>query len=156
VAAAAHRSKGEARVLEDRGAIRGHRRRVRDRIRHFAPVALGGLFLASGTLHLIRPAIFLPLIPRVLPAPELIVLGSGVAELVCGLGLLARRRWAGPASAALLVAILPGNLQMALDASADPTTDRVWLTVLWLRLPLQLPLIWAALAAAGREAAREP
>jgi uncharacterized membrane protein len=124
-----------------------HRRRVRDRLRHVAPLALGGLFLASGTLHLIRPAIFLPLIPRALPAPELIVFGSGVAELVCGVGLFRRRRWAGLASAALLVAILPGNLQMALDASADPTTDRAWLVVLWLRLPLQLPLIWVALGA---------
>ncbi len=47
---------------------------------------------------------------------------SGVAELVCAAGLLARRRWAGPASVAVLLAVWPGNFQMALDVTrtAEP------------------------------------
>ena len=41
---------------------------------------------------------------------------AGVAELACAYGLLTRRRWAGPASAVLLLAVWPSNLQFALAA----------------------------------------
>jgi uncharacterized membrane protein len=127
------------------------------RIRHLAPLGVAALFATSGTLHLVRPEIFEPLIPRVLPAPDALVFLSGLAELGCAAGLFARARWAGPASAALLLAIWPGNLQMALDATTDPTSTALWVTLLWLRMPLQLPLIWAVLqrpkgdAPAGRD-----
>ena len=112
--------------------------------------AIAAAFLTSGTLHLARPGIFRPLIPRQLPAPTGLVYASGVAELVCAAGLLTGRRWAGPASAALLVAILPGNVQMAVDATAAarrrPTARRVAVAAgCWARLPAQLPLIRAAL-----------
>src|SRR5215212_74036 len=88
------------------------------RITRWAPYGVAGLFAASGTLHLLRPRVFTPLIPPALPAPTGIVYASGVAELACAAGLARTARWAGPASAVLLVGILPGNLQMALDATA--------------------------------------
>lgn len=94
---------------------------------------------------------FLPLIPRVLPAPEVLVAVSGVAELLCAAGLATRQPWAGPASAALLVAIFPGNVQFALDQAADPAGGTLGIALAWLRLPLQLPLIWAALQARRRD-----
>jgi uncharacterized membrane protein len=111
---------------------------------------LAGLFLASGVTHLVRPAVFTPLIPRALPSPTGIVYASGAAELLCAAGLLRGSRWAGPASAGLLVAILPGNVQMALDATARarrrPTPGRIAFAAgCWARLPLQAPLIRAAL-----------
>ena len=87
----------------------------------------------------------MPLVPRILPAPDALVFLSGAAELVCAAALVARVRWAGPASALLLVAILPGNLQMALDVSADPNASAAAIAAVWLRIPLQAPLIWAAL-----------
>lgn len=122
-----------------------------ERVRRAAPIALSGLFAASGIAHLVRPDIFLPLIPRGLPAPESLVTLSGLAELVCAAGLVTRRPWAGPASAVLLLAILPGNVQFALDRAADPGTDSALVVLAWIRVPLQIPLIWAALQGGRRD-----
>lgn len=112
---------------------------------------LAGLFLVSGVAHLVRPGIFTPLVPRALPSPAGLVYASGAAELACAAGLLRGARWAPPASAGLLVAILPGNVQMALDATAAArrrrTAGRVaYAAACWARVPLQLPLIRAALS----------
>ena len=121
------------------------------RTSRWAPTGLAALFIASGTLHVIRPSLFLPLVPRAMPSREAIVLVSGVAELVCATGLITRAGWAGPASAVLLCAVFPGNVTIAVDASRDPKSSNALIAVLWARLPLQLPLIWAALQASGSE-----
>jgi uncharacterized membrane protein len=109
---------------------------------------LAALFTASGVVHLVRPGVFEPLVPRWLPARREIVLGSGVAELACAAGLLLPRTrpLAGWASAALLVGVFPGNVQMALDAQQRRSRARRVGTVA--RLPLQVPLVRAALRAA--------
>lgn len=108
-------------------------------------------FLVSGTVHLVRPAVFERTIPRALPDPRGLVVWSGVAELACAVGLLvpATRRVAGPASAALLAAVFPANLQMAVDGLGGVRAERTASTVTraavtLARLPLQVPLIrWA-------------
>jgi uncharacterized membrane protein len=109
---------------------------------------LTGAFLVSGAVHLVAPRVFEPLVPRWLPARRALVLGSGVAELGCAAGLLhpATRRTAGLASAVLLVAVFPGNVQMALDARGRSPAYRAATVA---RLPLQLPLVRTALGAAG-------
>ena len=112
--------------------------------RRWARLALAGLFAASGALHLLRPELYFPLLPDVLPAHEALILASGVAELVCAAGLFRNARWAAPASAGLLLAILPGNVHFALTSSTEPDTATWLVVVAWLRLPLQVPLIWAA------------
>ena len=107
-----------------------------------------GAFVASGTVHLVRPEVFEPLMPDVVPAHREVILASGMAELLCaaGLALPATRRAAGWASAALLLGVWPGNLKMALDANK---TDNTALKVAsWARMPLQVPLIRSALRAA--------
>ncbi|MGV1003592.1 MAG: hypothetical protein ACOYEV_02255 [Candidatus Nanopelagicales bacterium] len=103
---------------------------------------VAGAFAVSGVIHLVRPRVFIPLVPRPLPRHEAVIV-SGVAELVCAAGLLVRARWAPTASAALLLAVWPGNLQMALDLqrSDRPAAAKV---AGWARLPVQLPLIAAA------------
>jgi uncharacterized membrane protein len=117
-------------------------------LRRGAPAILANVFLASGVVHLVRPQVFDPIMPRVLPAPThrpLIVL-SGLAELGCAYGLFRRTRWARPASVGLLATVFTANLQMALDAGSGRNTgatDRR--SVAWGRLPLQLPMVWAAL-----------
>lgn len=116
-------------------------------VRRWAPLALAALFAGSGTLHLIRPDVFEPLVPPALPARDGLILASGVAELICAVGLLARARWAGPASALLLIAVFPGNVWFALASAADPSTTPALAVGAWARLPLQIPLIWAALQA---------
>jgi uncharacterized membrane protein len=117
------------------------------RISRWAPSGLAALFIASGTLHVIRPSLFLPLVPNAMPARDLVVLVSGFAELACAAGLLSRAAWARPASALLLCAVFPGNVAFAVDASRDPDASTALTAAAWARLPMQLPLIWAALQA---------
>jgi uncharacterized membrane protein len=108
------------------------------------------MFAGSGTVHLVRPRSFAPIMPRAIPQrhhTNLIYL-SGLAELACAAGLLRRTRWAAPASVALLGAVFPANVQMALDAGSGRNPgagDRR--AVAWGRLPLQIPMVWAALQA---------
>jgi uncharacterized membrane protein len=105
---------------------------------------LAGIFTVSGTVHLVKPDVFRPLMPSWVPAHREVIVGSGVAELMCaaGLALPATRRSAGLASAVLLAAVFPGNVKMALDAQRTRSTPYKVATVA--RLPLQLPLIRSA------------
>ncbi len=121
-----------------------------DCLRRWAPMGLAALFLGSGTLHLVRPGLYLNLIPRALPAPGAIVFASGIAELVCAGGLLAGARWAGRVSALLLLVVFPGNVSVAIASSADPAASPLLVAAAWVRLPLQVPLIWAALQSPSR------
>ena len=65
--------------------------------RHGPALALAALLGTSGVLHLRRPGIFRPLIPRTLGDPDPWVLGSGVAELACAAALVVPRRRGGSA-----------------------------------------------------------
>jgi uncharacterized membrane protein len=93
------------------------------------------MFAASGTVHLVRPQAFAAIMPRAIPGKHhknLIYL-SGLIELVCAVGLFRRK-------------VFPANLQMALDAGSGRNpgaTDKR--LVAWGRLPLQIPMVWAAL-----------
>ncbi|YAL82261.1 DoxX family protein [Dermacoccaceae bacterium W4C1] len=119
-----------------------------------APVARGlvSAFTVSGVIHLVRPQVFTPLVPRWLPDARQVVHLSGVAELACAAGLAhpRTRAVAGSASAALLVAVWPGNVQMAWDAHRrlerkgwTPAREAMRVGTA-LRVPLQIPLIRAA------------
>jgi uncharacterized membrane protein len=101
--------------------------------------------------------VFEGMVPHVLPNSRALVFVSGVAELLCAAGLLvpATRRPAGLASAALLLAVFPANVQMSIDngrraeRKGDPASRASFAASL-ARLPLQVPLIRTALRAAGR------
>ena len=73
-------------------------------------LALG--FAASGTIHLVKPEVYLPLMPSWVPAHREVILASGVAELACAAGLAvpATRKTAGWASVLLLLGVYPGNI----------------------------------------------
>ncbi|PYE54820.1 DoxX family protein [Deinococcus yavapaiensis] len=103
-------------------------------------VVLCILFVAAGTGHFVRPDVFERIVPPGVPAREAVLL-SGAAEIVGGLGLLSptTRRAAGAGLIALLLAVWPANLWMALNANAFEGIPP-WLV--WARVPLQLPLIW--------------
>lgn len=93
---------------------------------------------------MIRPQVFEPLIPGALPAPRALIYGSGVAELGCAAGLASRQPWAPAASAALLVAVWPGNWTMAAKWQRSAKVHPVAKAAAWARLPLQIPMILAA------------
>jgi uncharacterized membrane protein len=112
---------------------------------------LAALFLASGVLHLVNPAAFEWLMPPWLPEHNFLILLSGVFELVCAVGLIAKQRWAGYLSALVLLAIWPANIWYAVDLSSDGLNSMD--LVAWLRLPLQIPLIYSAIVFARTDKA---
>jgi uncharacterized membrane protein len=109
---------------------------------------LGALMLGVGILHFTHAALFAAIVPDYLPAHLLLVYVSGVAELALGVSLwFARTRvWAAWGLMALYVAVFPANLNMALHPDlplpgvAQPPSP----LALWLRLPLQLVLLYWA------------
>ncbi|MBR9990565.1 MAG: DoxX family protein [Gemmatimonadetes bacterium] len=113
-------------------------------------VLIAIVFVVAGVMHFVRPGIYARIIPPFLPFPMALVYISGVAEILGGIGVLipSLRAWAGIGLIALLIAVFPANLYMALAPErAGFGIAAVWL---WLRLPLQLVVIawvwWATRA----------
>ncbi|RNL65103.1 hypothetical protein EFK50_03785 [Nocardioides marmoriginsengisoli] len=115
-------------------------------LRRDAKIVVAG-FLASGTVHLVKPEVFEPLMPDWVPMHREVIIYSGIAELACAAGMLfpPTRKLAGLASAALLAGVFPGNVKMAVDASRSKNVP--FKAAAYGRLPLQLPMIRAALRA---------
>src|SRR5687767_5086203 len=82
------------------------------------------MFAVAGTLHFVFPRTYERIMPRWLPAHRALVYASGAAELIGAAGLLLAplRPFAGWWLIALLVAVLPANVQMLQDARADLRT----------------------------------
>jgi uncharacterized membrane protein len=106
--------------------------------------ALAAILSGVGVLHFASPKMFDESIPAELPGnPRAYTYVSGVAEFVIAAGLLSpkTRSVSGLVAAVFFVAVYPANLN----------TVRIWWRKLLLRafaiarLPLQLPLIGAAL-----------
>lgn len=104
-------------------------------------------FVIAGVLHFVHPRLYVRIVPDYLPAPELLVAVSGAAEVIGGVTLLlpATRRAAGVGLVALLVAVFPANVEMALHPDGAGSGLPTW--ALWARLPLQpalAALVWFA------------
>jgi uncharacterized membrane protein len=108
---------------------------------------LVALFLASGVLHLVNPNAFMWLMPPWMPWPVELIYVSGVFELVAAIGIIFRQRWAGLLAGLTLLAVWPANIWYALEVTGSGNTALI--VAAWLRLPLQLPLIYVALKFAG-------
>jgi uncharacterized membrane protein len=109
---------------------------------------MAALFVGAGVLHIARPRGFVKIVPVQLPNPELLVSISGIAEVLGGVGLLVPpvRRAAGTGLIALLLAVFPANVNMAVHADTLARGLPEWLV--WARLPLQPALIAAVWIAA--------
>ncbi len=116
--------------------------------RDVAALAVG--FAASGVLHLVKPEPYVSIVPRPLPFKRELVLGSGVVEIVLGAMMLhpRTRRLGGRGSVALLGAVFPANVQMAVDTVRDEKAAGWFKAGTLLRLPLQVPMIRIAQRAA--------
>lgn len=108
-------------------------------------LVMGILYIAAGALHFLITPRYMAIMPPYLPAHRDLVLVSGAAEIAGGLGVLAPvpalRRAAAWGIIALLIAVWPANLYMATNPQAFPSIPP-WIA--WLRLPLQLPLLYWA------------
>lgn len=106
-------------------------------------VILSSIFILGGGLHLVRPEMYRPVMPGWLPGHDAMILISGVAEILGGVGLLVRRtrRAAAMGLILLLIAVFPANVEMlrVYQARGVPWWGE---TLLWIRLPLQAVLIW--------------
>ncbi len=105
---------------------------------------MAAIFIVAGALHFVATPVYLRIMPPYLPSARLLVLVSGACELLGGVGLLfpATQKFAALGLVALLIAVMPANVQMALDHATKWRNIPEWL--LWARLPLQIPLIWWA------------
>lgn len=98
------------------------------------------LFIFAGISHFVRARAFMKTMPIYIPYHKAMVLISGVAEIMLGLGLLfpSTRIYASWGLIVLLIAVFPANIYMATSGKFH----RIPLILLWLRLPLQFVLIW--------------
>jgi uncharacterized membrane protein len=110
----------------------------------FSRAILGCLFIAAGAAHFIWTQTYASIVPDYMPAHRELVLISGAAEIAGGLGVLVprTRRVAAAGLAILLVAVFPANMWMAQNRERFPGIPA---SLLWGRLPMQVPLIWWAL-----------
>ncbi|WP_236653383.1 DoxX family protein [Streptacidiphilus melanogenes] len=103
--------------------------------------ALAGLLAVAGVAHFVAPRPFDAIVPRGLPGrPRTWTYLSGVAELGVAAALAhpRTRRAGGRLAAGLFLAVLPANVQMALDWNDRSPALRA---AAWCRVPLQAPLV---------------
>jgi uncharacterized membrane protein len=106
---------------------------------------LVGLLGVSGVLHLVMPKPYEKIVPPQLGDARRIVLASGVVEIGCAALLAAptTRRWGALASAALFVGVFPANIY-----AVTTIRNKFLKAGAIARLPLQVPMISAALKVA--------
>lgn len=100
-------------------------------------------FVVAGLNHFVNPAFYLKIMPPYLPLHHFLVYLSGFFEIALGLLILIPvwTRSAAWGLIALLIAVFPANLHMALNPELYPEINPI---ALWLRLPLQAVFIaWA-------------
>lgn len=109
---------------------------------------VSGLLGVAGILHFVRPAFFDAIVPSWMPGPaRTTTYVSGAVEVATAALVAAprTRRWGGLAALVTFLGVWPANIQAALDGGMkdmDPPFDSA--AVAWVRVPLQLPLIWLA------------
>lgn len=114
-----------------------------------AAVLLGLFFIAAGLNHFVHPDFYIRMLPDWLPAHVSLVQISGICEIAGGVGVLfpKTRRAAAFGLIALLIAVFPANVQMAMhpELYRDIGTEMAFA----IRLPLQFLIVawvwWACL-----------
>ncbi len=111
--------------------------------KRIALLALSAFFVVAGVNHFANPDFYVAIMPPWLPAHLELVYLSGVFEIAGGVAVLlpAVRALAGWGLIALLFAVAPANVHMALHPEQFPDVSPAFLHA---RLPLQLVFVaWA-------------
>lgn len=118
-------------------------------IRSFARVVLALFYAVAGVFHLIRPAQFLAITPHWVPAPALVVLFTGLAELAGAAALI--QPWSKPLRAAggiglalYAIGVFPANINHMFIDMARTHPQLGWGYHIP-RMFAQPVLVWAAL-----------
>ena len=116
---------------------------------HDALLAATAMFVLIGLSHLRKPEQLAYMVPKFMPNARLLVLLSGVTEIVLGIGLLflTTRFWAAWGLILLLIAIFPANINVAVNNLPPPggLPAKPW--YVWSRLlfqPVYILWIWYA------------
>jgi uncharacterized membrane protein len=95
-------------------------------IRAALRVLLAAFYLIAGVLHLVFPRPFIAITPRFVPAPEVVVWATGLAEIPGAIGLVQPfsrrlRQAAGWGLAAYALCVWPANVNHMLIDLARPS-----------------------------------
>lgn len=103
---------------------------------------MGSLYVLAGINHFVSPAFYMKMLVGFLPYPLMLNYLSGAIEILLGVGVMVpqTRRISAWGIIALLVAVFPANINMALHAQQWGMSA----AGLYLRLPVQFLLIWWA------------
>lgn len=126
------------------------RTRPEDRGRRIARTVLAMAYGVAGVAHLTRPDGFVAITPDWVPAPQLVVALTGMAEIAGAIGLMIPplRKAAGIGLALYALCVWPANFHHALSDIGLNGVHLSW----WYhgpRLALQPIIIWWALWASG-------
>ncbi len=113
-------------------------------------LSLAIFFIYFGIDHFINPDFYLSIMPPSFPLHHEAVYISGLFEIIGGMGLLIYRfrKIAGWGLFALLIAVYPANIYMAVTPSAFPNIP---IFILYLRLGLQFIFLYWAYTITCRE-----
>ena len=105
-----------------------------------ARILFAAFFVFTGVSHFTHRDFFVAIVPPYLPWPVALVCVSGAAEILLGALLMLPQtsRLAGWGLIALLIAVFPANVHMAVHPGLYPTIPPAALLI---RLPLQGVLI---------------
>lgn len=111
------------------------------------------IFCTVGILHFVKPEFFVHIMPAYLPWHEELVQISGFFEIAGGVGVQIPklRKAAGYGLLALLLAVFPANINMAVNHVGLPDGTALPSLALWARLPLQFVIMWFVWRAAIKE-----
>ncbi len=102
---------------------------------------IAAFFFLGGIAHFVYTDIFAKVMPSYLAYQKELVLISGVFELLGAIAILfpPTRMLAGYGLIALIIAVFPANINMALHPQDYKSIPEF---ILWLRLPLQFFFVW--------------
>ncbi len=101
------------------------------------------IYVAAGIYHFVNPKLYMKIMPPYFPWHLQLIYISGVIEIVLGILLIpeSTRPIAAWLIIAMLIAIFPANIQMAINFW-QKNSPSLWMAIA--RLPLQGVLIWMA------------
>ena len=104
---------------------------------------MAALYILAGLNHFRVPKIYTKIIPPLFPAPKVLNILAGLAEIVLGILLCfpSATSYAALGIMALLIAIFPANMYMYLNDNVSLGLSK---TIRFIRLPLQIVLLYWA------------
>lgn len=115
------------------------------------------LLFGAGVLHFVHEERFRKIVPKALPFRRAIVLITGVFEMLFAVLLWVKKghQITSKLLVSFMVAVFPANIYMALKKISFQEGKKANPWILWLRLPLQIPLIIGALTLGRKDADSE-